>query len=121
MIGINQEAGGQRSRARGAAAEEEGFHAPLVRKGSKLRLALPEERHPRRLTHPQTDWDILHGLIAAFRRGDIPVARAYLDEHAPQHQSRILDLLDVWAAEMDHPDLKREAETLRFGLRPMAA
>jgi putative DNA methylase len=121
MIGINQEAGGQRSRARGAAAEEEGFHAPLVRKGSKLRLALPEERHPRRLSHPQTDWDILHGLIAAYRRGDIPVARAHLDEHALQHQSRILDLLNVWTAEMDHPDLKREAETLRFGLRPMAA
>ena len=121
MIGINQEAGGQRSRIRGAAAEETGFHAPLVRKGSKLRLALPEERHPRRLDQPQTDWDILHGTIAAFRRGDIPVARAYLDEHAPQHQTRILDLLDVWATEMDHPDLKREAETLRFGLRPMAA
>jgi putative DNA methylase len=121
MIGINQEASGQRSRARGAAAEEEGFHAPLVRKGSKLRLALPEERHPHRLDQPQTDWDILHGTIAAFRRGDIPVARAYLDEHAPQHQTRILDLLDVWATEMDHPDRKREAETLRFGLRPMAA
>ena len=82
MIGINQEASGQRSRARGAAAEDDGFHAPLVRKGSKLRLALPEERHPRRLAHPQTDWDILQGMILAFRRGDIPVARAYLDEHA---------------------------------------
>jgi putative DNA methylase len=121
IIGINQEAGGQRRRSGGAAAEEEGFHAPLVRKGSKLRLALPEERHPRRLDQPQTDWDILHGLIMAFRRGDIPVARAYLDAHAPQHQSRILDLLDVWAAEMDHPERKREAETLRFGLRPQAA
>jgi putative DNA methylase len=121
MIGINQEAGGQRSRARGAAAEDDGFHAPLVRKGSKLRLALPEERHPRRLAHPQTDWDILHGMILAFRRGDIPVARAFLDEHALQHQARILDLLDVWAAEMVHPNLRREAETLRFGLRPMAA
>jgi len=53
MIGINQEAGGQRSRTRGAAAEEEGFHAPLVRKGSKLRLALPEERHPRRPRLPR--------------------------------------------------------------------
>ena len=63
MIGINQKASGQRSRARGAAAEDEGFHAPLVRKGSKLRLALPEERHPRRLTQPQTDWDILHGIM----------------------------------------------------------
>jgi adenine-specific DNA methylase len=121
MIGINQEAGGQRSRIRGAAAEEEGFHAPLVRKGSKLRLALPEERHRRRLDQPQTDWDILHGTISAFRHGDIPVARAYLDEHAPQHQTRILDLLDVWATEMDHPEMKCEAETLRFGLRPMAA
>jgi putative DNA methylase len=121
MIGINQEAGGQRSRARGAAAEDDGFHAPLVRKGSKLRLALPEERHPRRVAQPQTDWDILHGMILAFRRGDIPVARAFLDEHAPRHQARILDLLDVWAAEMARPDLKREAETLRFGLRPMAA
>jgi hypothetical protein len=38
-----------------------------------------------------------------------------------QHQLRILDLLDVWAAEMTDPDLKSEAETLRFGLRPMAA
>jgi putative DNA methylase len=121
MIGINQEASGQRSRARGAPAEDDGFHAPLVRKGSKLRLALPEERHPRRLAHPQTDWDILHGMILVFRRGDIPVARAFLDEHAPQHQARILDLLDVWAAAMVHPDLKREAETLHFGLRPMAA
>jgi putative DNA methylase len=121
MIGINQEAGGQRSRARGAAAEDDSFHAPLVRKGSKLRLALPEERHPRRLAHPQTDWDILQGMILAFRRGDIPVARAFLEEHAPQHQVRILDLLDVWAAELAHPDLKREAETLCFGLRPIAA
>lgn len=121
MIGINQEAAGQRSRSRGATVEEEGFHAPLVRKGSKLRLALPEERHPRRLEQPQTDWDILHGLIMAFRRGDIPVARAYLDAHAPQHQSRLLDLPDVWAAEIDHPERKREAETLCFGLRPQAA
>jgi hypothetical protein len=72
MIGINQEASGQRSRTRGAAAEDDGFHAPLVRKGSKLRLALPEERHPRRLAHPQTDWDILHGMILAFRRGGHP-------------------------------------------------
>jgi putative DNA methylase len=60
-------------------------------------------------------------LILAHRRGDIPVARAYLEEHAAQHQLRILDLLDVWAAEMTDPDLKSEAETLRFGLRPMAA
>jgi hypothetical protein len=45
-----------------------------------------------------------------FRRGGIPVARAYLEAHAPQHQTHILDLLDIWATEMDHPEMKREAE-----------
>jgi putative DNA methylase len=120
MIGINQEASGQRGRSRGAEAEDTGYNAPLVRKGSKLRLARPEERNPRRLERPQTDWDILHGLIQAYRRGDTPVARAYLEQHASQHAWRILDLLDVWAAEMDDPDLRREAETIRFGLRPVA-
>jgi adenine-specific DNA methylase len=118
MIGINQEASGKRGRSRGAEAEDIGYYAPLVRKASKLRLARPEERHPRRLERPQTDWDILHGVIQAYRRGDTPVARQYLDQHAPQHAQRYLDLLDVWAAEMDDPDLQREAATLRFGLRP---
>ena len=46
---------------------------------------------------------------------------AYLDAHAPQQQTRFLDLLDVWATEMDHPERKCEAEILRFGLLPMAA
>jgi putative DNA methylase len=116
MIGINQEAGRQRRRS-SAEAEDTGFHAPLVRKGSKLRLARPDERNPHRLERPQTDWDILHGVIQAYRRGDTPVARAYLEQHAPQHPQCILDLLDIWTAEMDQPDLRREAETIRFGLR----
>jgi len=120
MIGINQEATGQRSRSRGAEAEDLGYHAPLVRKGSKLRLVRPEERNARRLERPQTDWDILHGVILAYRRGDAPVARAYLEQHAPQHTRRLLDLLGVWATEMDDPDLRREAHTIRFGLRPIA-
>jgi putative DNA methylase len=120
MIGINQEAEGRRGRSRGAEAEDLGYHAPLVRKGSKLRLARPEERNARRLEHPQTDWDILHGVIQAYRTGDIPVARAYLARHAPQHTRRIMDLLDVWATEMDDPDLRREAQTMHFGLRPLA-
>jgi len=119
MIGTNQEAAGQRSRSRGAEAEDRGYHAPLVRKGSKLRLARPEERNARCLERPQTDWDILHGVILAYRRGDTPVARAYLEQHAPQHTRRILDLLGVWATEMDDPDLRREAHTIRFGLRPI--
>jgi putative DNA methylase len=120
MIGINQEAEGRRGRSRGAEAEDLGYHAPLVRKGSKLRLARPEERNARRLEHPQTDWDILHGVIQAYRTGDVPVARAYLDRHAPQHTRRIVDLLDVWATEMDDPDLRREAQTMHFSLRRTA-
>jgi|WetSurMetagenome_2_1015567.scaffolds.fasta_scaffold1568622_2 hypothetical protein len=44
FIGINTEA-----------AEDTGFHAPLLRKGSKLRLARPEERNEKRLENPQTE------------------------------------------------------------------
>jgi len=58
--------------------------------------------------------------VSASWRGDTPVARAYLEQHAPQHNRRILDLLGVWATEMDDPDLRREAHTIRFGLRPIA-
>jgi len=118
MIGINQEASGRRSR--GAEAEETGYPAPLVRKGATLRLARAEERSARRLDQPQTDWDILHGVIQAYRRGDIPVARAYLAQHAASHIWKILDLLDVWTTHMVEPEFRREAETLRFGLRPVA-
>jgi adenine-specific DNA methylase len=120
MIGTNQETEGHRGRSRGAETADLGYHAPLVRKGSKLRLARPEERNARRLAQPQTDWDVLHGVIQAYRRGDVPVARAYLKRHAPQHSRRILDLLDLWAAEMDDAELRREAEIIHFGLRPVA-
>ena len=75
MIGINQDAGSQRRRT-SREAESTGYHAPLVRKGSRLRVARPEERHTHRLAHPQTEWDVLHGLMMAYRHGDIPVARA---------------------------------------------
>jgi putative DNA methylase len=120
-IGVNTAAEGRARRARGAEAEALGYAAPLVRRGAKLRLARPEERDLRRLTEPKTDWDRLQGLILEFRRGDAPVARAYLERTAPHHGERILDLLDVWAAEVPDPDLKREAAEIRFGLRRAAA
>ncbi len=91
-------------------------HAPVVRKGGKLWLSRPEQRDPQRLAKPQTDWDVLHGLLEAFRQGDIPVARAYLAKHGASRGSRPLDLLRVWAGEADSPDLKREADALLFGL-----
>ena len=115
MVGLNQQGTGRRSR--GAPAEISGFHAPLIRKGSKLRLARPEERNDNRLATPQTDWDILQGVIQSFRAGDIPVARAYLDRHAADHREKILDLLQVWAGEMDDQALRQEAATILFGLK----
>jgi hypothetical protein len=111
MIGINMEV---TARTRG---EEHGYFAPLVRKGSNLRLVLPEERNQKRIDRPRTEWDLLHGVIRAFRRGDIPVARAYIAEHAAERVDRILHLLAVWEAEIGRVELAREAAALRFGLK----
>jgi putative DNA methylase len=116
IIGINQDAGSQR-RSTSREAESIGYHAPLVRKGSKLRLARPEERHARRLEHPQTEWDVLHGLMMAYRHGDIPVVRAYLQQHANSRQQVILDLLHVWAAGTSDETLRKEGQTMVFGLK----
>jgi adenine-specific DNA methylase len=117
MIGINQEAGGSSARSRGAREEERGYPAPLVRSGSKLRLAKPEERDERRLDQPQTDWDILHGLIMAYREGDSPVAWGYLTRNAMENRQRVLDLLEVWAAEVSEEKLRKEAQILFFDLK----
>ena len=78
---------------------------------------LPEERNAGRLENPQTEWDVLQGLIMAHRRGDIPVARAYLNEHADGRQRLILDLLHVWAEEMADDSLRKEGQTILFGLK----
>lgn len=93
-----------------------GYHAPLVRKNSNLRLAKPEERNPKRLADPQHEWDILQGMIVKYREGDVPVARAYLNEHADSEQSKILDLLRVWTNEADDEKQREEGETMLFGL-----
>ena len=117
FIGINTQATGAGRRVSRATAEDTGFHAPLVRKGSKLRLARPGERHPKRLEHPQTEWDILHGVIMAYRQGDVPVARGYLKRHAEGNEDFFKALLQVWAAEMPDEKLRKEAQALLFGLR----
>ena len=114
MIGINDEAAVRRARS---SDTNPGYFAPLVRKGSKLRLARPEERVPERLASPQTEWDVLHGLLMAYREGDIAVTRPYLLTHASGRTQLILDLLTVWAAEIDDDQLRREAEELQYGLK----
>lgn len=116
IVGLNQEAGRQR-RSTSGEAEVIGYHAPVIRNGSKLRLAKPEERNAGRLEKPQTEWDVLHGVIMAHRHGDIPVARAYLNQHADGRQSLILDLLHVWAEEMPDEELRKEGQTILFGLK----
>lgn len=113
MIGINDEHRGRASRS----DEQEGYFAPLVSKGSKLRLALPEERHLKRLEFPQSEWDILHGAIMAYREGDIPVARAYMQKQAEGKQQEILDIMKVWADGCGSEKLQKEAERILFGLK----
>jgi len=88
-----------------------------VKKGSKLRLAKPQERSARRVAKPQSDWDVLHGLLLKFREGDVPVARAYLDEQREGNDNIILDLLEVWGEEAETPEARNEARALLFGLR----
>lgn len=116
MVGINTDIGGRKVVA-GQAAEDKGYAAPLVKKGSKLRLSKPDERSQRRIAKPQSDWDVLHGLLLKFREGDVPVARAYLDEQREGNDQIILDLLEVWGEEAETPEARNEARALLFGLR----
>jgi hypothetical protein len=36
-----------------------------LRKGFKLRFSRPEEQNKKRLENPQTEWDVLQGMIMA--------------------------------------------------------
>lgn len=113
MIGINDERTG---RTRSGEAEE-GYYAPVVKKGSKLRLVLPEERNPKRLESPQSEWDIMQGVIMAFREGDIPVARAYLQRHAEGREDKVIGVLRVWADGCGSEVLRKEAHRILFGMK----
>ena len=119
LLGYNQEATGRRGQAQ--ASDDVGYHAPVVRKGSKLRLALPTERSAKRLERPQSLWDVMQGALVKYAQGDIPVARAYLETHAKDHIERVTDLLEVWALECGDRALKKAADGLLFGLRMRSA
>ncbi|KZC47699.1 hypothetical protein XM68_c11034 [Vibrio alginolyticus] len=114
MVGYNTE-----ERRRGAAQvarDVDGWHAPLVRKGSKLRLAGLNERSSQRLQNPVTLWDILHGTLAAYEEGGIVQARNYLTSKADDKVHLVRGLLAVWAEEVDSEKLKEQAESLLFEL-----
>jgi len=118
IIGYNQEAAGRRVQAH--TVVDVGYYGPLVRKGSKLRLALPAERSAKRLERPQSLWDIMQGALVKYAQGDMPVARAYLETHAKDNQERVIDLLEVWSLECGNKELKKVSDGLLFGLRLQA-
>lgn len=113
MIGINDEKRGRNKDL----DEEAGYFAPVIKKGSKLRLVFPEERISRRLQEPQNEWDVMQGVIMAYREGDIPVARAYLKKHAEGHEDKITGILQVWADGCGSEALKKEAARILYGLK----
>jgi hypothetical protein len=53
----------------------------------------------------------------AYEKGDVPVARAYLEEFARGNMDTVLALLRVWAEEMgDVEKHGKRARELLFGL-----
>lgn len=113
MIGINDDISGRRRQD----VDFEGYHAPVVSKGNKLRLVLPEERHAKRLQNPQTEWDIVQGIIMAYREGDVPVARAYMDKYASGREEKVIGVLKVWADGCGSDALRKEAQRILFGFK----
>ena len=101
----------------GTGKKGETSYAPVVLNGSKLRILLPEERNQKRLENPQTEWDILQGVIMAFRDGDIPVARAYLHNHTAGNEAKIIALLRVWGDNCGSNELKKETDRILYGLK----
>ncbi|MFC3631337.1 DUF1156 domain-containing protein [Paracoccus angustae] len=102
----------------GLATQQPGasYAAPLVKSGSKVRLAAPEERATARLEKPQTAWDRLHGLIAAYRQGEDVLVRAYFEKHCLPQAQLLRDLLEVYRAEIGDERLQKEVDWVRFAL-----
>ena len=60
---------------------------------------------------------MMQGVIMAFRKGDIPVARAYLNKHAGGNEDKVIGVLKVWADGCGSDELQREAQNILFGLK----
>ena len=59
----------------------------------------------------------MQGVIMAYREGDVPVARAYLQKYAEGHEDLIKGILQVWADGCGSEELKKEARRILYGLR----
>lgn len=100
------------------AIESTGYQAPLVISGSKVRLIMPRERDRERLLdRPQTQWDMLHGVILSYQSGDMPSVRSYLDRYPTRQVDIVIDLLSVWLEQVGDERLAKEARAILFGLR----
>jgi hypothetical protein len=67
---------------------------------------------------PQTEWDLLQGTLMAFREGDIPVVRGYLERVAGERGPLVEEMLKVWSESVGDEKLHQEAQALLFGLKP---
>ena len=100
------------------AIESTGYQAPLVISGSKVRLIMPRERDRERLLdRPQTQWDMLHGVILSYQSGDMPSVRSYLDRYPTRQVYIVIDLLTRWLEQVGDERLAKEARAILFGLR----
>ena len=59
----------------------------------------------------------MQGMIMAYREGDIPVARAYLQRQAEGREDKVIGVLRVWADGCGEEDLRKEAQRILFGLK----
>lgn len=119
VVGITQEVRVSRSSRKPTLDRDRaltGYHAPFIARSSKMRLARPEERSSQRLEQPQTEWDMLCGLIVAYDKGDLPVAKAYLERQAGTRAKVVIDLLRVWAEKVGEESLSNRARALLFDL-----
>ena len=92
--------------------------APLVMDKNKLSIVMPENRERGRvIENPQSEWDMLQGVILSFREGEIPVAKSYLERHCAGMENTVLALLDVWKNYAPDEKTQKEAAAILYGLK----
>lgn len=96
-----------------------GGYAPLVLNRGKMSILLPEQRQEDRLLErPQSEWDLLQGVLLSYRRGDVPQALSYLDRHCAAKRRVVLALLELWKHYAPTQALQKEAALILFGVTP---
>ena len=89
-------------------SEGRGDSRPVARKLRQQQHQIARPRHCRRRRK--------RFRRAGDEQGDLPVARAYLEQKAAGKKELVIDLLHVWAEEVTDETLRRQARELHFGL-----